>query len=90
MTFHHEQKLVEEAERDKTENHLRLQALWENAEKHAVRKGGRLSMAWQELPGVSEDHLFKFHERHGIRVRITTMRTNLRIGQRPALLPSLI
>lgn len=66
------QKLLEEAERKKTENHLKLQALWGHAENHAVRKGGRFSMAWQEIPGVSEDHLFKFHERHGIRVRVST------------------
>ena len=48
----------------------RVQALWDEAEEHAVKKGGRLSIAWQELSVVSEKHLFGFFARHGIRVRI--------------------
>lgn len=63
--------LVEEGENAEAKEKRRLEALWDEAEQHAARKGGDFSMAWLQVPSVSERHLFGFHERHGgTRVRM--------------------
>lgn len=63
--------LLEEGENAEAKERRRLEALWGEAEQHAARKGGDFSLAWLEVPSVSERHLFGFHERHGgTRVRV--------------------
>lgn len=49
-----------------------MKAIWDRAEEHATRKGGDFSLAWQQIPGVSEKHLFGFYERHATRVSFPT------------------
>ncbi len=62
--------LLEEGESAEAKERRRVQAVWDEAEQHAGRKGGDFSVAWLQVPGVSEKHLFGFHERHGgMRVR---------------------
>lgn len=50
----------------------RVEALWDRAEETATRKGGDFSLAWQRVPGVSENHLFGFYDRHAVRVSLPT------------------
>lgn len=62
-------KLLEERScADATEGD-RVQAVWDEAERHAAEKGGDLSIAWQHVPGVSEKHVFGFDGRnYGMKV----------------------
>lgn len=63
--------LLEEGESEESKEIKRVEGLWDEAEQHAGRKGGDFSMAWLQVPGVSERHIFGFHERHGgTRVRV--------------------
>eukprot|EP00752_Nemacystus_decipiens_P010775 g9584.t1 len=65
--------LLEEGESAEKQERERVQALWDEAEQHAGRKGGDFSLAWLQVPSVSEEHVFGFHERHG-GMRITNLR----------------
>lgn len=67
--------LLEEGESEENKERKRVEALWDEAEQHAERKGGDFSLAWQQVPSVSEKHIFGFHERHGgTRVRVWIIR----------------
>ena len=57
--------LLEEGESAESKERRRVEAVWDEAEQHAWRKGGDFSVAWQRVPSVSEKHIFGFHERHG-------------------------
>ena len=67
-------QLFEDFREGNAEELARVNALWDRAEEHAIRKGGDFSLAWQQVPGVSEKHLFGFYERHAIRVSFTALR----------------
>lgn len=68
---HFDRLLLEEGESAESQERKRVKALWDEAEQHAGRKGGDFSLAWQQVPSVSEEHIFGFHERHGgMRVRV--------------------
>lgn len=62
-------QLREEAFTDEVREARRVKALWDEACEHAVRKQGHMAVAWQRVQGVSEKHLYEFHERYGTRVR---------------------
>lgn len=62
-------QLLEEAVADEAREAKRVSALWDDACDHAVRKQGHMALAWQVVQGVSEKHLYGFHDRHGMRVR---------------------
>ncbi|CAM9339744.1 unnamed protein product, partial [Laminaria digitata] len=60
--------LLEDCKEADAAESARVEALWDRAEEHATRKGGDFSLAWQQVPGVSEKHLFGFYERHATRL----------------------
>eukprot|EP00903_Cladosiphon_okamuranus_P016231 g14974.t1 len=57
--------LLEEGENAEAQERKRVEALWDEAEQHARRKGGDFSLSWQQVPSLSEKHIFGFHERNG-------------------------
>lgn len=78
--------LLEEGKSAEAQERERVEALWDEAEQHAGRKGGDFSLAWQQVPSVSEEHIFGFHERHGgtrVRVRppVTAPRSFRRVAE---------
>lgn len=62
--------LLEEGKSAEIKEAERVQGLWDEAEQHAARKAGDFSLAWKQVPSVSESHIFGFPERNrGTRVR---------------------
>lgn len=74
-------QLKKEANGTAAQEANRVDALWDKAEEHAVRKQGDMSLAWQTVQGVSEKHLYNFHDRHRIRVRFLVFRFPLHTRQ---------
>ncbi|CAM9498728.1 unnamed protein product, partial [Ectocarpus fasciculatus] len=62
---HFDRLLLEEGKSAEIKEAERVQGLWDEAEQHAARKGGDFSLAWKQVPSVSESHLFGFPERNG-------------------------
>ncbi|CAM9129395.1 unnamed protein product [Ectocarpus sp. 12 AP-2014] len=57
--------LLEEGKSAEIKEAERVQSLWDEAEQHAARKEGDFSLAWKQVPSVSESHIFGFPARNG-------------------------